>query len=79
MRAAQLAVEHEPGLVADGAMLLACALLAHAFGTLRIDLLPQRDLDAELKAAKQQSRRQLGNQLSEWLPQRLLHFFDHTT
>jgi predicted Rossmann fold flavoprotein len=38
---------------------------------LRIDLLPQRDLEAELKAAKQQSRRQLGNQLGEWLPQRL--------
>jgi predicted Rossmann fold flavoprotein len=38
---------------------------------LHIDLLPGRDLQAELLAAKQGSRRQLGNLLAEWLPRRL--------
>jgi len=40
-------------------------------GALRIDLAPGRDLAAELLAAKQQSRRQLGNELAELLPRRL--------
>ena len=39
--------------------------------TLQIDLAPELDLDARLQSAKQASRRQLGNELSELLPQRL--------
>jgi predicted Rossmann fold flavoprotein len=38
---------------------------------LRIDLAPGRDLAAELLAAKQVSRRQLGNELAETIPRRL--------
>jgi predicted Rossmann fold flavoprotein len=36
-----------------------------------IDLAPGRDLAAELKAAKTRSKRQLGNELAQHLPQRL--------
>jgi predicted Rossmann fold flavoprotein len=38
---------------------------------LHIDLAPGRDLAAELLAAKQASRRQLGNELAETIPRRL--------
>ncbi len=38
---------------------------------LSVNLLPQTDIEAELRLAKQASRRHLGNQLAEWLPQRL--------
>ena len=39
--------------------------------TLRIDLAAGADLAARLREAKAASRRQLGNELSTWLPQRL--------
>jgi predicted Rossmann fold flavoprotein len=39
--------------------------------TLRIDLAPGQDVAARLHAAKQTSRRRLGNELGEWLPRRL--------
>ena len=45
---------------------------------LRIDLAPGRDLDAALRDAKATSRRQLGNQLTDWLPQRLAAAFPAT-
>ena len=38
---------------------------------LSLDLLPGQDAAAGLREAKQQSRRQLGNALAGWLPQRL--------
>ncbi|MBP6901123.1 MAG: NAD(P)/FAD-dependent oxidoreductase [Burkholderiaceae bacterium] len=38
---------------------------------LTLDLLPGRDLAALLRDAKASSRRQLGNELATWLPQRL--------
>ena len=38
---------------------------------LQVDLAPGHDLPELLLQAKQQSRRQLGNQLADWLPQRL--------
>ena len=38
---------------------------------IEIDLLPQLDLAAALREAKTQSRKQLGNVLSEWMPARL--------
>jgi predicted Rossmann fold flavoprotein len=39
--------------------------------TISLNLLPQTDLDAALLAAKQQSKKQLANALTTWLPQRL--------
>lgn len=42
---------------------------------LRIDLAPGTDLRAALLEAKSGSRRQLGNQLGDWLPQRLATAF----
>ena len=38
---------------------------------IELNLLPQTDLDAALLAAKQQSKKQLANALTAWLPQRL--------
>jgi len=38
---------------------------------LSLDLLPERDLHAELIAAKLRSKRKLSNELAEWLPRRL--------
>ena len=38
---------------------------------IQLNLLPQTDLDEALLAAKQQSRKQLANTLTAWLPQRL--------
>ena len=38
---------------------------------IQLNLLPQTDLDAALLAAKQQSKKQLVNALTAWLPQRL--------
>ncbi len=38
---------------------------------LRVDLAPGKDLVGELAQAKARSRRQLGNELTTWLPQRL--------
>jgi predicted Rossmann fold flavoprotein len=38
---------------------------------IQLDLLPQTDLDEALLAAKQQSKKQLANALTAWLPQRL--------
>jgi predicted Rossmann fold flavoprotein len=38
---------------------------------IRVDLAPGKDLTAELAQAKTRSRRQLGNELTSWLPQRL--------
>lgn len=38
---------------------------------LLIDLAPSKDLAQELRQAKSHSRRQLGNELAQWLPQRL--------
>lgn len=45
---------------------------------LRIDLAPDTDLRAALLGAKTHSRRQLGNQLADWLPQRLAASFPAT-
>jgi predicted Rossmann fold flavoprotein len=39
--------------------------------TISLNLLPQTNLDAALLAAKQQSKKQLANALTTWLPQRL--------
>lgn len=39
--------------------------------TLSVNLLPHTEIEAALRQAKQASRRHLGNQLAEWLPQRL--------
>ncbi|MDT7836143.1 NAD(P)/FAD-dependent oxidoreductase [Aquabacterium sp. OR-4] len=36
-----------------------------------VNLLPQHDIEAELRQAKLSSRRHLGNALADWLPQRL--------
>jgi predicted Rossmann fold flavoprotein len=38
---------------------------------IQLNLLPQTDLDGALLAAKQQSKKQLANALTAWLPQRL--------
>jgi predicted Rossmann fold flavoprotein len=43
----------------------------HAGAPLRLDLAPGRDLNAELLAAKRDSRRVLGNELAELIPRRL--------
>jgi hypothetical protein len=40
-------------------------------GAIRVDLAPGQDLADQLAAAKVRSRRQLGNELAAWLPQRL--------
>jgi predicted Rossmann fold flavoprotein len=55
----------------SGPAVLQASSYWHAGETLRIDLAPERDLAGALIAAKAGSKRQLGNQLAEVLPQRL--------
>ncbi|WP_269724441.1 NAD(P)/FAD-dependent oxidoreductase [Burkholderia ubonensis] len=40
---------------------------------IRVDLLPQRDVVADLLEAKRASKRQVGSLLAEWVPSRLAH------
>jgi predicted Rossmann fold flavoprotein len=55
----------------SGPAVLQISSFWHAGTPLRIDLVPGRDLGAELLAAKRDSRRLLGNELAELIPRRL--------
>ena len=55
----------------SGPAILQISSFWHAGSPLRIDLAPGRDLNAELLAAKRDSRRLLGNELAELIPRRL--------
>ena len=55
----------------SGPAVLQVSSFWHAGTPLRIDLLPGRDLNTELLAAKRDSRKRLGNELAELIPRRL--------
>ena len=55
----------------SGPAVLQISSFWHAGTPLRIDLLPGRDLNAELLSAKRDSRKRLGNELAELIPRRL--------
>ena len=55
----------------SGPAVLQISTYWHAGTPLRLDLAPGRDLNAELLAAKRDSRRVLGNELAELIPRRL--------
>ena len=55
----------------SGPAVLQISTYWHAGMPLRLDLAPGRDLNAELLAAKRDSRRVLGNELAELIPRRL--------
>jgi predicted Rossmann fold flavoprotein len=55
----------------SGPAVLQISSFWHAGTPLRIDLLPGRDLNAELLGAKRDSRKRLGNELAELIPRRL--------
>ena len=63
----------------SGPAVLQISSFWHAGTPLRIDLVPSRDLGAELLAAKRDSRRLLGNELAELIPRRLADAWLATT